>query len=146
MKGPRNDTHFLAHVPDKRLNSLWIISPEERAAYLSLSSDEERDHFIEQFWLRYDEKGEPAFSYRTENYKRLAYVNTHFASSIPGWKTDRGHAYIVYGKPDSIDSHPTGATSYESWHYANVQGKSIDFRFVDACQCGDYRLDRTPSN
>jgi GWxTD domain-containing protein len=91
----------------------WIITDQELQAFKSLSNDEERDQFIEKFWLRRNPNPDsPENEYREEHYARIAYANEHFAAGKPGWRTDRGHIYIAYGKPDSIDSHPSGG-SYE---------------------------------
>ena len=87
----------------------YIISDEERAAFKSLQSDPEREHFIEQFWLRRDPTpGTPENEFKEEHYRRIAYANDHFAAAIPGWKTDRGRIYITYGPPDEKESHPSG--------------------------------------
>lgn len=136
----------------------WIITDQEMQAFKSLSNDEERDQFIEQFWLRRNPNPDsPDNEYRDEHYRRIAYANEHFAAGKPGWKTDRGHIYIAYGKPDSIDSHPSGgnyerpmdegggSTStypFEVWHYRYLQGigDNIDIEFVDTCMCGDYHM------
>jgi len=137
---------------------IWIISDEETKAFKSLSNDEERDAFIEQFWLRRNPSPDsPDNEFREEHYRRIAYANEHFAAGKPGWRTDRGHIYIAYGKPDSIDSHPSGgnyerpmdegggSTSvfpFETWHYRYLEGigENIDLEFVDTCQCGDYHF------
>ncbi len=136
----------------------WIISDQELQAFKSLSNDEERDQFIEQFWLRRNPNPDsPENEYREEHYQRIAYTNEHFAAGKPGWKTDRGHIYISFGKPDSIDSHPSGgnyerpmdegggSTStypFETWHYRYLAGigDNIDIEFVDTCMCGDYHM------
>src|SRR5208283_367961 len=84
---------------------------EERAAFKQLSNDEERDNFIEAFWQRRDPTPDTEENeYKEEHYARIAYANEHFAAGIPGWKTDRGRIYIMYGKPDEIDAHPSGGT------------------------------------
>ena len=89
----------------------YIISPEERTAFLQLDTNEEREQFIEQFWLRRSGNPDlPDNDFKEEHYRRIAYANEHFASGIPGWKTDRGRIYIIWGKPDEINSHPTGGT------------------------------------
>ena len=86
----------------------WIITDQELKAFKSLSNDEERDNFIEQFWQRRNPNPDsPENEYREENYRRIAYANEHFAAGKPGWMTDRGHIYIAYGKPDNIEEHPT---------------------------------------
>ena len=136
----------------------WIISDEERNAFKNLTNDEERDAFIEQFWLRRNPNPDsPDNEFREEHYRRIAYANEHFAAGKPGWKTDRGHIYISFGKPDSIDSHPSGGSyerpmdegggetstfPFEVWHYRYLEGvgDNIDLEFVDTCQCGDYHF------
>jgi len=136
----------------------WIITDQELEAFKSLSNDEERDEFIENFWLRRNPNPDsPENEYREEHYARIAYANEHFAAGKPGWRTDRGHIYIAYGKPDSIDSHPSGGeyerpveegggeTStfpFEVWHYRYLQGigDNVDIEFVDTCMCGDYHM------
>jgi len=140
----------------------YIISDEERSAFKNLSNDEERDAFIEQFWLRRNPNPDsPDNEFREEHYRRIAYANDRFAAGKPGWKTDRGHIYIAFGPPDSIDSHPSGGAytrpqdegggqtatfPFEDWHYRYIEGvgENIDLEFVDTCQCGDYHytLDR----
>ncbi len=136
----------------------YIITDQERKAFKNLSNDEEREAFIEQFWLRRNPNPDsPDNEYREEHYRRIAYANEHFAAGKPGWKTDRGHIYIAFGKPDSIDSHPSGgaydrpmdegggSTStfpFEVWHYRYLEGigENIDIEFVDTCMCGDYHF------
>src|ERR1700728_242183 len=137
---------------------VWIISDEERKAFMSLSNDEERDAFIEQFWLRRNpDPDSPDNEFREEHYRRIAYANEHFAAGKPGWKTDRGHIYIAFGPPDSKDSHPSGGSyerpmdegggetstfPFETWHYRYLEGigDNIDIEFVDTCMCGDYHM------
>jgi len=136
----------------------WIITDQELAAFKSLSNDEERDQFIENFWLRRNPNPDsPENEYREEHYARIAYANEHFAAGKPGWKTDRGHIWIAYGKPDSTDSHPSGGSyerpmeegggntstfPFEIWHYRYLEGigDNIDIEFVDTCMCGDYHM------
>jgi GWxTD domain-containing protein len=136
----------------------WIITDQEMQAFKSLGNDEERDQFIENFWLRRNPNPDsPENEYREEHYARIAYANEHFAAGKPGWRTDRGHIYIAFGKPDNIDSHPSGGSydrpmeegggntstfPFEIWHYRYIQGigDNIDIEFVDTCMCGDYHM------
>ena len=136
----------------------WIITDEERSAFKQLSNDEERDAFIEAFWQRRDPTPDTAENeFKEEHYQRMAYANEHFAAGIPGWKTDRGRIYIMYGKPDEIDSHPSGGTyerpieegggetstfPFEDWRYRYLEGvgQEIIIEFVDNCMCGDYHM------
>ncbi len=137
---------------------VWIISDQEVQAFKSLKNDEEREQFVENFWLRRNPNPEsPDNEFRDQHYARIEYANEHFAAGKPGWRSDRGHIYIAFGKPDSIDSHPSGGTyerpieegggststfPFESWHYRYLEGigDNIDLEFVDSCQCGDYHL------
>jgi len=136
----------------------WIITDQELQAFKSLSNDEERDQFIEAFWQRRNPSPDsPENEYREEHYQRIAYANEHFAAGKPGWRTDRGHIYIAYGKADSIDSHPSGGNyerpmeegggntstfPFEIWHYRYLAGvgDNIDIEFVDTCMCGDFHM------
>lgn len=136
----------------------WIITDQELQAFKSLGNDEERDQFIEQFWLRRNPNPDsPENEFREQHYQRIAYANEHFAAGKPGWRTDRGHIYIAYGKPDSIDSHPSGGSyerpieegggqtstfPFEIWHYRYLEGigDNIDIEFVDSCMCGDFHM------
>ena len=87
----------------------WIITGEELNAFKSLSNDEERDNFIEQFWLRRDPTPDTVENeFKEEHYRRIAYANEHYAAGVQGWRTDRGRTYIVFGPADTIDSHPSG--------------------------------------
>jgi GWxTD domain-containing protein len=141
----------------------WIITDTEAQAFKALTNDEERDQFIENFWQRRNPSPDsPENEYKDEIYARIAYANEHFAAGKPGWMTDRGHIYIAYGKPDDIDSHPSGGEyerpmdegggstatfPFEVWHYRYIEGigDNIDLEFVDTCQCGDYHytIDRS---
>ncbi|MGB0123382.1 MAG: GWxTD domain-containing protein [Silvibacterium sp.] len=136
----------------------WIITDQERKAFKSLSNDEERDAFIEQFWQRRNpDPDSPENTFREEHYRRIAYANEHFAAGKPGWMTDRGHIYIAFGPPDDIESHPSGGSynrpmeegggqtstyPFETWHYRYLEGvgQNIDIEFVDTCMCGDYHM------
>ena len=87
----------------------YIITKDEKKAFNELKTDEERENFIENFWRRRDPNPDTEENeYREEYYERIAYANENFASGIPGWMTDRGRIYIAWGKPDSVESHPSG--------------------------------------
>jgi GWxTD domain-containing protein len=132
----------------------YIITDQERAAFKRLPTDEEREHFIEQFWLRRNPTpGTPANEFKEEHYRRIAYANQHYAAAaagISGWKTDRGRIYITYGPPDEIESHPSSATvtfPFEQWRYRYIDGvgANIIIEFVDPTGSGEYRMTLDPS-
>jgi len=142
---------------------IYIISPEERTAFLQLATNEEREQFIEQFWLRRSSNPDmPDNDFKEEHYRRIAYANEHYASGIPGWKTDRGRIYIIWGAPDEIESHPTGGTydrpmeegggstttyPWERWRYRYLEGiqENVELEFVDPSGSGEYHLTMDPS-
>src|SRR5467141_3580394 len=142
---------------------VYIISPEERRAFLQLDTNEEREQFIEQFWLRRSANPDlPDNDFKEEHYRRIAYANEHFASGIPGWKTDRGRMYIMWGPADEVESHPTGGTydrpmeegggststyPFETWRYRYIEGvgQNIELEFVDPTMTGEYRMTMDPS-
>jgi GWxTD domain-containing protein len=137
---------------------VYIISDEERAAFKQLSNDEERDNFIEAFWQRRDPTPDTEENeYKEEHYQRIAYANEHFPAGVPGWKTDRGRMYIMYGKADEVESHPSGGTyerpmeegggetstfPFETWRYRYLEGigQEVIIEFVDTCMCGEYHM------
>ena len=141
----------------------YIITDEERATFKRLQTDEEREQFIEQFWLRRDPTPDTIENeYKEEHYRRIAYANEHYASGIPGWKTDRGRIYITFGPADEIESHPSGGTyerppeegggttstfPFEQWRYRYIEdiGSDIIIEFVDPTMSGEYRMTMDPS-
>jgi len=137
---------------------VYIITDEERAAFKQLSNDEERDNFIEAFWQRRDPTPDTEENeFKEEHYRRIAYANEHFAAGVPGWKTDRGRIYIVFGPADEVESHPSGGTyerpmeegggetstfPFEDWRYRYIEGigQEVIVEFVDTCMCGEYHM------
>jgi GWxTD domain-containing protein len=150
----------LSKVYKKWLNEdvVWIITDQERAAFKQLSNDEERDNFIEAFWQRRDPTPDTEENeYKEEHYRRIAYANEHFAAGIPGWKTDRGRIYIMYGPADEVSGSPSGGTyerpteegggststfPFEDWRYRYLEGigQEVIIEFVDSCMCGDFHM------
>jgi GWxTD domain-containing protein len=136
----------------------WIITDEELSAFKKLSNNAERDIFIEGFWQRRDPTPDTAENeYKEEHYRRIAYANEHYAAGMPGWRTDRGRIYVMYGPPTSIDSHPMGGPyqrsaeegggstetfPFEVWRYRYLEGigQEIEIEFVDDCGCGAYEM------
>jgi GWxTD domain-containing protein len=140
----------------------YIITDEERQTFKKLTTDDERESFIETFWERRNPNpGSPENEFKEEYYRRIAYTNEHYASGIPGWKTDRGRIYITYGPPNEVDSHPSGGTyqrppeegggetstfPFEDWTYNYIDGigNNIKLEFVDPSMSGEYHLTMDP--
>jgi GWxTD domain-containing protein len=142
---------------------VYIITDEEKTAFKRLRTDEERQSFVESFWQRRDPTPDTEENeYKEEHYRRIAYANDHYASGIPGWKTDRGMIYIKYGPPDEIDSHPSGGSyqrpyeegggetstyPFEDWRYRYLDGigTNVNIEFVDTTMSGEYKMTMDPS-
>lgn len=141
---------------------VYIITDEERSVFQSLTTDEEKERFIEQFWFRRDsDPTTSANEFKEEHYRRLAYVDDHFSSGLPGWMTDRGRTYIIHGPPDEIEKHPSGGHytrpayegggstvtyPFEVWRYRYIEGigDDIELEFVDPTMTAEYRLALRP--
>lgn len=136
----------------------YIITPQERSVFLSLQTDQQRQDFIAQFWLRRDPTpGTPRNEFQEEHYRRIDFANRHFADgNLAGWKTDLGRIYIMFGPPDERDIHAHGgldsqnrtlAFPFEEWRYRVIQGIGADvtMEFVDRDGTGRYRMTVDPA-
>ena len=140
----------------------YIITDEERSAFLQLQTNEEREQFIEAFWQRRDPTPDTVENeFKEEHYRRIAYANERFSSGIPGWRTDRGRIYIMWGPPDEIETHSAGSTynrpmtegggqttvyGFDDWtyHYMEGIGQNITIEFVDPTGTGEYHITMDP--
>jgi GWxTD domain-containing protein len=164
MERERNRRQEIKKIYQEWLNKdvAYIITENERAAFKKLATDEEREQFIEAFWRRRDpDPDTDENEFKEEYYERVAHANEKFASGIPGWKTDRGRIYIMFGKPDSVESHPSGGSyerpsyhgggststyPFEVWFYRYIEGvgSGVEIEFVDPTGTGEYRIARSP--
>ena len=142
----------------------YIITGDEKKAFVQLSTDEERENFLEGFWLRRDPTPDTMENeYKEEHYRRIAYANERYQSGWPGWQTDRGRIYITFGPPDEIESHPSGGSyqrpylegggftstyPFEIWRYRWIEGvgQEVLIEFVDPTMTGEYRMTMDPSD
>jgi len=141
---------------------IYTITEEEKSVFKKLQTPEEKERFIEQFWTRRDPSPQNSYNeFKEEHYRRIQYSNDHFASGIPGWKTDRGMIYIKFGEPDRIEAHPSGghyqrpswegggSTStypFEIWEYRYLEGvgQDVEIEFVDPTLTGEFRITTNP--
>lgn len=149
-------TNFLTRWPEEEVP--YLIAAEERDAFQRLRTDQEREQFINAFWLRRDPTPfTPNNEYRDEYYRRIAVVNQRFSAGIPGWRTDRGRIWIMYGPPEEIETHAQGGTGqqgrtntfpFEQWRYRSIEGlgNNITLEFVDSTRDGNYRLEYDPAD
>jgi GWxTD domain-containing protein len=143
---------------------VYIITDEEKKAFNRLTTDDEREQFIEQFWLRRDPTPDTEENEYREgalpSHRRMPTTST--PPVFPGWKTDRGMIYIKYGPADEIDAHDSGGTGerameegggetsfypYEDWRYRYIEGvgSNIIIEFVDPSLTGEFHMTNDPS-
>jgi GWxTD domain-containing protein len=101
-----------------------LMTRLEREAFARLATDEDRDRFIERFWeIRNPKPGSPVNEFKDEFYSRLAYANAFYGrdAGTEGWRTDRGRAYILFGKPQTSMNFLANQELYptEMWFYSN---------------------------
>jgi GWxTD domain-containing protein len=141
---------------------LYIISDDERDVFKKLHTPEEKDAFIEQFWQRRSPNPSRSTNeFKEEHYRRIAHANAKFGSGIPGWKTDRGRIYIMYGEPVEIEDHAGGENynrkpyegggktnvfPFQIWRYRHLEGigDDIEIEFVDQTWTGLYKIAQSP--
>jgi GWxTD domain-containing protein len=154
-KPSKSETHRRKAAATPMTNPYWnwanrevgyIITVQEKAAFMKLTSEEMREQFIEQFWERRDpHPGSPENDFKKEYYRRIIFANQHFSTHIPGWKTDRGRDYIKYGPSDEIEIQPAPVRS-EIWryHYLNGFGSNVEIKFSDPKGNGEYVRELEP--
>ena len=141
----------------------YIITEEERKTFKRLQNAEEREQFIEQFWLRRDPTPDSVENeYKEEVYRRIAYANQYFGSGFAGWRSDRGRIYITFGPPDEREENVGGGMyqrpmdegggftqtyPFERWRYRYLEdiGTNIEIEFVDKSLTGEFRMAMDPS-
>lgn len=154
----KQGTQYLAAWPQQEVP--YIIHPAEQAAFNLLKTDEEREQFIEAFWLLRDPTpGSFDNEFRDEYYRRIVLANDRYSSrtGLPGWRSDRGRVLIQLGEPDELERHPGSLATAgdgtlketfpsEAWRYKFVQGigQNATFVFVDSTGEGIYRLQSNP--
>jgi GWxTD domain-containing protein len=137
---------------------VYIITEDEKKVFQNLTTPQEKEQFIEQFWRRRDTDPSTAFNeFREEHYRRIAYANDHFTSGVAGWRTDRGRIYITHGPPEEIQSFTAGSAwvrtmaegggrtrtfPYEIWRYRHIEGigQEVELEFVDKSFSGSFQL------
>jgi GWxTD domain-containing protein len=104
---------------------VYLITRGEKAQFLALTTDEDRDKFIDWFWaIRNPDPGYPLNTFKEEHYKRLAYATDHFGTGkrIPGWASERGRIYILLGPPKQMAPYQgfDRVKTIQIWFYENT--------------------------
>ena len=126
---------------DLAIRQLRYISKDDEFSKISdAKTDEEKRKLFDEFWKKRDPNVNTVRNeFMEEYYSRVAYTNKHFSSYQPGWKTDMGMVFILFGSPNNVERHPfdIDAKPYEIWSYYDYNRNII---FVDETGLGDYRL------
>jgi len=118
----------------------YIITGKERKIFLELP-DSEKEQFIQEFWVRRDfDPDTEENEFKMEYFNRLEKASELFVSEAkPGWLTDRGRIYILFGPPTDRITYPMGGDPYsrcrEVWYYG-----AFPVVFVDSACAGIYLL------
>ena len=132
----------------------YIITPREKEVFLSLPTEADRGQFIETFWKKRDPNPQtPENEFKQEYYRRIALANKFFSvGGIPGWRTDRGHFFILLGPPKEIERDLSPSSSVltisqgpmETWQYWDLPNPNLPYNleitFVDKFGTGNYVL------
>jgi len=124
----------------------YIINKEEEQAFINLPSASEREQFIEEFWLKRDPTpNTPRNEFKQIYFQRIETANRLLRGSRPGWLTERGMIYILFGPPSDVEEYPMGITSedkpVEIWIYNNLPNRpELRLEFIDYSNTNDYRL------
>lgn len=117
----------------------YLLSNNERKKLRGSSRKEKQQLFV-NFWKRRDNTPSSQFNeVMHEFYNRIDYANEHFDGWKPGWETDRGQIYVLFGPPDNIFRTQSINTNSirQTWEYYRL---SKQFTFIDQNGFGDYRL------
>lgn len=125
---------------DLAVRQMKYIATGEEYNQLRAALPQERERLFKDFWKKRDPTPDTEENELLEEYfRRVEYANEKFATHRPGWETDRGRIYLVYGEPTDVERHPFEANSrpYEIWFYSQIARR---FVFVDYTGFGDYTL------
>ncbi|MFZ5433642.1 MAG: GWxTD domain-containing protein [Calditrichota bacterium] len=113
----------------------YILTPDESRRLRRLTP-EGRRQFVADFWKQREQNdpgaGNRYFARIVEANRRYSYLKR------PGWKTDRGRVFVLYGEPDRTQRNYAmpGIVDHEIWEYNQLEGGVI-FVFADRQGFGD---------
>jgi GWxTD domain-containing protein len=114
----------------------WIATSKEIGEFLSLLDDGAAAEFVERFWKNHDPYPLREDNPLRETYEeRLEKANELYAEGgFPGYRTDRGIVFVVYGEPSKTDQEVApdpGDPLIQVWEYDKDIPKGLDGKKPD---------------
>ncbi len=131
---------FFINNVDEALDQMRYIVTDKEYKLVKKSKRKEREKLFYQFWDERDPTpGTIANELMDQYYYRVKYSNEKFASFLPGWKTDMGMIYILFGPPDDMQRSfaQNQRNTYETWFYYSI---NRNFTFYDENGFGEFKL------
>lgn len=123
---------------DVAINKLRFIVDSDKLQRMKSGSRSEKERRFREFWEERDPSPETEFNeLMAEYYHRIDYAYENFTTmQNPGFDTDQGRAYILYGEPERIERRLlTDRPTREIWEYPN---RTLIFEATTGF--GDFRL------
>lgn len=129
--------------PGELIEPIAYVASE--GAYKTLVSKTNQKLAVDKFWIQSGGSVARGRELIRIYYNRVYFANYYFTNTAPGWKTDRGMIYVVYGPPHDIKK----SAEKEEWlYYSKKNKKPIVFTFIfkpDQYQISRYELVRSES-
>ena len=87
----------------------WIMTPDEKRTWASLSGGAEWQEFVDRFWeSRNPQPSNPDNAYKTTFDRRVAFADANFVQQegTRGSMTDRGMVFVLLGPPTYVGRKP----------------------------------------
>lgn len=125
---------------DQAVENMRYILHDDEWKKLSKSKNTDKETLFLEYWESRDPTPETSDNeVMNEYFSRVSYSNNNFKSYLPGWKTDMGMIYILFGPPDDLEVYndPLSRIYSQRWHYYRINKY---FDFIDENGFGDHRL------
>ncbi|MCI0411366.1 GWxTD domain-containing protein [bacterium] len=119
----------------------YLLTGEQKEEFRKLN-DTQKELFVRSLWESLDPNPiTPENEFQADYQTRYAYAKKHY-----GIPSDRAKIYILLGKPNSVESHPSSDKYYplELWSYYSLGLRglppSLELIFFKRWGAGEYRL------
>ncbi len=129
---------------DEMLSLLRYFGHDDLLSKVRKAAPEDRAAAWRDFWTKTDPNPQtPENEALNRYFSRLAIANTRFRDEgVPGWRTERGEAFILLGEPDDIiDASAAAQGRVIRWSYLTFR---LTLYFIDDTGFGRFRM--TPAS